>query len=205
MGVCIYQPGQPDGAVSRLTDVFCRLLAARLNINMFDDFNTSSDKGAIVDVSLGTPSRPLRSVSASKRGGKSRGTSSATTRSQQQLVQQPRGDQLATMYAVMSAVSKGDIGGLIHMYHAGNASVHWCDYDRKTALHVAAVKGDVEVCRLLIGLGGDVLAADKFGRTPQGIAESGNNTELITVMSEGVDVTCATSLMACPVCNKIGA
>jgi len=46
------------------------------------------------------------------------------------------------------------------------ADVNEGDYDRRTALHLAASEGQLDVVRLLIERGADVSARDRWGGTP---------------------------------------
>ena len=41
-----------------------------------------------------------------------------------------------------------------------------CDYDKRTALHVAASEGHIEIVRTLLKEGADVNFADRYNTTP---------------------------------------
>ena len=64
-----------------------------------------------------------------------------------------------------SASSLGDRDGIRAMLDEG-ADVNEGDYDRRTALHLAASEGQLDVVRLLIERGADVSARDRWGGTP---------------------------------------
>ena len=66
---------------------------------------------------------------------------------------------------LLSAASRGNVDRVLSLLHAG-MSPSACDYDRRTALHVACSDGALEVVRVLIEEGADLNARDRFGHTP---------------------------------------
>eukprot|EP00186_Timspurckia_oligopyrenoides_P001333 CAMPEP_0182451250 /NCGR_PEP_ID=MMETSP1172-20130603/43616_1 /TAXON_ID=708627 /ORGANISM="Timspurckia oligopyrenoides, Strain CCMP3278" /LENGTH=1024 /DNA_ID=CAMNT_0024649003 /DNA_START=175 /DNA_END=3249 /DNA_ORIENTATION=- len=66
---------------------------------------------------------------------------------------------------------------------------NYADYDRRTALHLAASEGHAEVAELLLLNGADVNARDRFGRTPVDDAlKSGHRSVLRSFRQFGVFV-----------------
>ena len=53
------------------------------------------------------------------------------------------------------------------------------DYDRRTALHVAASEGHIEVVKLLLNAGASPLPKDRFNNTPFDDATRGNHKKII--------------------------
>jgi glutaminase len=47
-----------------------------------------------------------------------------------------------------------------------HGSLDFSDYDDRTALHIAAAEGHLELCKFLVRKNIDVNCLDKFGRTP---------------------------------------
>jgi len=72
-------------------------------------------------------------------------------------------DKVAELCA---AASSGNLFALRQLTHSGLLDVNCSDYDSRTALHVAAAKGQLGSARLLLGRGAAVDCRDCFGVTP---------------------------------------
>merc|ERR1719188_2646714 len=69
------------------------------------------------------------------------------------------------------AACEGD-NAVIEKLLAKGVSVNLSDYDRRTALHIAAAEGKLSTVQLLISANADVNATDRWGHTPMdGVAE----------------------------------
>ncbi|KAK4530831.1 hypothetical protein CCYA_CCYA05G1688 [Cyanidiococcus yangmingshanensis] len=68
-------------------------------------------------------------------------------------------------FELIDAVARGDIAAVRSFIQEG-VDVRQADYDRRTALHLAAAEGYTKVAHLLIEAGADVLATDRWGSTP---------------------------------------
>ena len=68
-------------------------------------------------------------------------------------------------FELIDAVARGDLPAVQAFIDEG-IDVCQADYDQRTALHLAAAEGKVEVARLLIAAGADVAARDRWGSTP---------------------------------------
>ena len=66
---------------------------------------------------------------------------------------------------LLSAASRGNVDRVLSLLHGG-MSPSACDYDRRTALHVAASDGALEVVKVLIEEGASLNERDRFGHTP---------------------------------------
>ena len=66
---------------------------------------------------------------------------------------------------LLSAASRDHVDRVLSLLHAG-LSPSASDYDRRTALHVAASDGALDVVKALIEEGADLNAKDRFGHTP---------------------------------------
>ena len=60
--------------------------------------------------------------------------------------------------------------------------VHFRDYDRRTALHVAASEGHIEICKFLIERGARVNRSDRWGGSPLDDASRHRHKELVTFL-----------------------
>lgn len=68
------------------------------------------------------------------------------------------------LYRLLQCASKGDKAGVIQELDKG-VEPNGADYDRRTALHLAACEGWIEVVDLLLEKGADVNSLDRWGRT----------------------------------------
>lgn len=62
------------------------------------------------------------------------------------------------------------------------ASVTFCDYDRRTPLHLAAGEGHANVCALLIENGAEISAKDRWGNTALSDAYDNNRVEVVELL-----------------------
>ena len=62
--------------------------------------------------------------------------------------------------------------------------VNFRDYDRRTALHIAAAEGHVEICRHLIKNGARVNRADRWGGFPLDDAHRNQRIEVVNLLRE---------------------
>ena len=67
-------------------------------------------------------------------------------------------------YRLLQCSSKGDKAGVIQELEKG-VEPNGADYDRRTALHLAACEGWTELVVLLLEKGADVNSLDRWGRT----------------------------------------
>ncbi|BBN01136.1 uncharacterized protein MPTK1_2g04950 [Marchantia polymorpha subsp. ruderalis] len=63
-------------------------------------------------------------------------------------------------------------------------SISATDYDKRTALHLAAAEGAFQVAKMLIDSEADVFAQDRWGRTPLDEAVLHNRTSIIPILKE---------------------
>lgn len=80
-----------------------------------------------------------------------------------------------TMRLLWSA-STGDLNG-VRSAIASGVVARSCDYDGRTALHLAASEGHVDVIRYLLEHGADTAAVDRWGGTPWSDANKAGHTE----------------------------
>lgn len=83
--------------------------------------------------------------------------------------------------ALCNAATAGDAEQL-ELYADAGANVSACDYDRRTALHVAVADGKASCVRVLVRHGADVHAEDRWGATPLSDAQS--KQALLAIMTE---------------------
>jgi serine/threonine protein kinase/ankyrin repeat protein len=68
-------------------------------------------------------------------------------------------------FELIDAVARGDIAA-VRSFIGEGVDVRQADYDRRTALHLAAAEGYTQVAKLLVEAGADVMATDRWGSTP---------------------------------------
>ncbi|XVF73199.1 hypothetical protein PTKIN_Ptkin12aG0182100 [Pterospermum kingtungense] len=91
-------------------------------------------------------------------------------------------------YRLLQCASKGDKAGVMQELEKG-VEPNLADYDRRTALHLAACEGWTEVVALLLEKGADVDAVDRWGRTPLSHARSFHHDEICKIFEArgGID------------------
>ncbi|XP_021281150.1 LOW QUALITY PROTEIN: serine/threonine-protein kinase STY8-like [Herrania umbratica] len=91
-------------------------------------------------------------------------------------------------YRLLEYSSKGDKACVIQELEKG-VDLNVADYDRRTALHLAACEGWTEVVVLLLDRGADVNSLDRWGRTPLSDARSCGHDEICKILEAkgGID------------------
>ncbi|XP_022769507.1 potassium channel KOR2-like [Durio zibethinus] len=84
-------------------------------------------------------------------------------------------------YRLLQCSSKGDKAGVIQELEKG-VEPNVADYDKRTALHLAACEGWTEVVVLLLEKGADVDSLDRWGRTPLSDARSFGHHEICKIL-----------------------
>jgi len=82
-----------------------------------------------------------------------------------------------------NAASKGDLEEIKRLVAKG-ASVNACDYDRRSALHLAAAEGHDEVVAFLVIYGANVNCKDRWGGDPLKDAIRGGHTQVQSILRE---------------------
>ncbi|XP_052478766.1 integrin-linked protein kinase 1 isoform X4 [Gossypium raimondii] len=92
------------------------------------------------------------------------------------------------LYRLLQCASKGDKAGVIQELDKG-VEPNGADYDRRTAFHLAACEGWIEVVDLLLEKGADVNSLDHWGRTPLSDAHSFRHNEVCKILKArgGID------------------
>lgn len=77
-----------------------------------------------------------------------------------------------------------------------------CDYDGRTALHIACCEGHTHVVRYLLDLGASVHHRDRYGDSPLDDAVTFRNVEVIRMLREtGAHLTIEPAKLAQIVCK----
>jgi glutaminase len=63
------------------------------------------------------------------------------------------------------------------------------DYDGRTALHLAAAEGQLEVVRYLLAIGTEPQPVDRWGGTPLSDAEGNGHTQVVDLLRQAVRAT----------------
>ncbi len=82
------------------------------------------------------------------------------------------------------AAARGDLEALRKCIVAEGARVNACDYDRRSALHLAAAEGHASVAEFLVGARADVHARDRWGNTPLRDAERGWHVKVVKLLQQ---------------------
>ncbi|CAB9515120.1 Adenylate kinase [Seminavis robusta] len=84
----------------------------------------------------------------------------------------------------ITAASEGDYEEVKALLEFGNMDINHGDYDRRTALHLAAGEGRAHVVRLLCEAGADVNVKDRWGNQPLDDAMASNNQTCIAMLEK---------------------
>uniref|UniRef100_F6I615 Protein kinase domain-containing protein n=1 Tax=Vitis vinifera TaxID=29760 RepID=F6I615_VITVI len=84
-------------------------------------------------------------------------------------------------YQLLHCSSKGDKEGVIQELEKG-VDANLADYDKRTALHLAACEGCEEIVVLLLEKGADVNSIDRWGRTPLSDARSFGHEKICKIL-----------------------
>lgn len=82
-----------------------------------------------------------------------------------------------------SAACEGDMDTLKQLIASGHV-VNACDYDRRTAIHIAAAEGNKEVVSYLISQRADSNAKDRWGHTAFDEAKRASHKEVIDLLAK---------------------
>ena len=83
----------------------------------------------------------------------------------------------------ISAASEGDIEEVRALMELGDIDYNEGDYDKRTALHLAAGNGHVGIVRLLCEKGADVNPRDRWGNRPLDDAIASNHSECVKILN----------------------
>lgn len=90
--------------------------------------------------------------------------------------------RLALYPAIVCAIAaNGDLDSLVQLKKMG-IDLCVCDYDQRSALHIAVNHEHIEVVKYLLSEGANVHAKDKNGETPLHIAMKSMNYEIISLL-----------------------
>jgi len=85
---------------------------------------------------------------------------------------------------LIAAASEGDVEEVKALLKYGNMNINSSDYDKRTALHLAAGEGRPEIVKLLCDHGADVNVRDRWGSRPLDDAKAAGHTETIRLLEE---------------------
>jgi ankyrin repeat protein len=88
-------------------------------------------------------------------------------------------DQFAAGCNLLQAAARGDVPHMRTLLESGRTNVNFRDYDRRTALHVAASEGHLNVCQFLVERGAKVNRSDRWGGSPLDDAHRHRHADVI--------------------------
>ena len=92
---------------------------------------------------------------------------------------------------LITAASEGNVEEVRTLLEFGSMDLNQGDYDHRTALHLAANEGHLEVVKLLCEAGADVNVKDRWGDRPLDDARKAkkNSTAIMNILSGAVAVS----------------
>eukprot|EP00949_MAST-11_sp_MAST-11-sp1_P002061 g2061.t1 len=94
----------------------------------------------------------------------------------------------AVAVQLCEAAASGDIQKLQTLEASGGADMNCSDYDGRTALHLAACEGHLDIVKWLVGIGAKVAARDRFCNTPLDDAEREGRLEVAAFLRDVANV-----------------
>ena len=90
----------------------------------------------------------------------------------------------STSYATnfITAAAEGDVAEVKMLLRTGDIDINQCDYDKRTALHLAAGEGHIDVVKYLCTAGVNVNVLDRWNNRPLDDAQSNAHDECIKVL-----------------------
>ncbi len=85
---------------------------------------------------------------------------------------------------LIAAASEGDLEEVQALLEYGNVDFNQGDYDKRTALHLAAGEGRNEIVQFLCEAGADVNVQDRWGNRPLDDAVSANHMKCIEILEK---------------------
>jgi Ankyrin repeats (3 copies) len=91
-------------------------------------------------------------------------------------------DEFAEGCKLLQAAALGNLKAMDFILKVRPKYIHFRDYDRRTALHVAASEGHLPICKYLINKGAKINRSDRWGGSPLDDATRHRHKELITYL-----------------------
>jgi hypothetical protein len=163
----------PDSAVVTTSastvriDNTTTIITPRRSIVAFEE--EDSDQEGLEDVIPGPASpgqrRPLKDTAGRIMDGSSESHNSSLNSSRQVDIHMPA-DEFAEGCKLLQAAALGSIKAMDGILQARPNFVNFRDYDRRTALHVAASEGHMPICKYLVSHGAKINRSDRWGGSP---------------------------------------
>jgi ankyrin repeat protein len=86
--------------------------------------------------------------------------------------------------SLLQRAALADQAGMVDLLKARPSHVNFRDYDRRTALHVAASEGHLDICKFLIDNGARINRSDRWGGSPLDDAHRHRHLDVIAFLRE---------------------
>jgi len=90
----------------------------------------------------------------------------------------------AVVYELLGLAAEGKTADIEKLMQLGSVNVNSSDYDRRTALHLAASEGRTDTVKFLMAKGANVQAVDRFGGTPMDDALAARRSEIVRLLAQ---------------------
>jgi adenylate kinase len=84
----------------------------------------------------------------------------------------------------ITAASEGDVAEVKMLLRMGDIDINQCDYDKRTALHLAAGEGHIDVVQYLCMVGANVNVLDRWNNRPLDDAQSNGHEECVKILQK---------------------
>eukprot|EP00871_Galdieria_phlegrea_P001875 jgi/Galph1/2689/GphlegSOOS_G1353.1 len=103
---------------------------------------------------------------------------------------------------LLSACAKGTVQTVKKLLQVHKVSPNFCNYDKRTPLHLAAAEGHLEIVKVLIEAGASLTWRDRWGCTPLLDAMGGKHKEVVQYIFDSLQNQCVTKRRHSLACMK---
>jgi serine/threonine protein kinase/ankyrin repeat protein len=93
-------------------------------------------------------------------------------------------EEFAAGCNLLQAAASGNLPAVTHFLSSGKTHANFRDYDRRTALHVAASEGQLATCQYLVQQGAQINRSDRWGGSPLDDAHRHRHVDVIQFLRQ---------------------